>query len=116
MLARRSTLFAACLAAVLLLAPPAAHAGYRTTVVVSLKLPAFHGRLKSSRHACVGQRKVLLYRRRGGQRRLIGADRTDAGGKWLIPAGKKLARGTYVAKAPARGRCGAARSKAIPIG
>jgi len=44
----------------------ASGAGKNTTIAVSLKFPAFHGTLGSPRSACLGSRKVKMYREKGG--------------------------------------------------
>lgn len=116
MLARRSALLAVSLIATLLLVASSASASYPTTVIVSLKFPAFHGKVKSSKGACAQGRKVKLYRERSGPDRLLGTDTTTAKGKWSIPIGKKLPSGTYYAMTPAKSRCRAAKSNPIPIG
>ncbi len=116
MAARRSVPLLAVLAVALLLpAVPAAGSGNSTTIVVSLKTPAFHGTLKSAKSACATDRTVKLYRVTPGPDKLLGTDRSDAKTKWSIPLGKKLVAGSYYAKAPAKGSCRPAKSKVLPI-
>ncbi len=117
MAARRSALFVVALAVALLLpAISAAGASNSTTIVVSLKTPAFHGTLKSAKSACATNRTVKLYRVTPGPDKLLGTDTSDAKTKWSIPLGKKLIAGSYYAKAPAKGSCRSAKSKVLPIG
>ena len=114
MVARLSVLLVAILAIALL--PAAAGASNSTKVIVSLKTPAFHGKLKSRTSACARGRKVKLYRKKRGPDKLLGTDKSNAKAKWSIPLGKKLTRGSYYAKAPAKGSCRAAKSKVLSIG
>jgi hypothetical protein len=95
--------------------PAAAAHTYKTTVVVSLKFPAFHGKLKSPRASCVANRTVKLYRERSGPDKLLGSDKSEDGGAWSIPIGKNLTSGAYYAKAPARGNCRGDKSKVLPV-
>jgi hypothetical protein len=115
--ARSRALFAALAIALLaVLLPASASAAYKTTVVVSLKFPAFHGKVKSPRSSCVGGRTVKLYRKLNGSATLLGTDTTNDNGKWSIPISKKrLTPGLYYAKAPARGDCKADKSSSFPI-
>ena len=116
MAARRSVvLLLAVLAAALLPAAAAASSGYSTKIVVSLKVPAFHGTLKSGKSACAENRTVKLFRQKPGPDKLLGTDKSNAKAKWSIPLGKKLTAGSYYAKAPAKGSCKPAKSKVLPI-
>jgi hypothetical protein len=116
MAAHRSVvLLLAVLAAALLPAVAAAGPAYSTKIVVSLKTPAFHGTLKSSKSACATNRTVKLFREKPGPDTLLGTDKSNAKAKWSIPLGKKLVAGSYYAKAPAKGSCKAAKSKVLPI-
>ncbi len=115
MAARISALLIAALAVALLPAALAAGASNSTTIVVSLKTPAFHGTLKSSKSACSTGRTVKLYREKAGPDKLLGTDKSNAKTKWSIPLGKRLTSGSYYAKAPAKGSCKAAKSKVLPI-
>jgi hypothetical protein len=117
MAVRRFALFAVLVAALAALVPavsPAA-SSYSTKIVVSLRTPAFHGKLKSSKSACATDRTVKLYRERSGPDKLLGTDRSNAQAKWSIPIGKRLTSGSYYAKAPAKGKCKPAKSKVLPI-
>jgi len=113
MVARLSVLLVAVLAVALLPAAPAAGASYSTKVIVSLKTPAFHGKLKSSRGACTTNRTVKLFRKQAGPDKLLGTDRSNAKAKWSIPI--RLKPGSYYAKAPAKGSCGSGKSRALTI-
>jgi len=107
---------AVAIAAALLPAVSASGAtNYKTKVVVSLKFPAFHGSLTSSRQACLGSRKMKIYREKDGKKKMLGSDTSEDNGKWAIPVGKKLASGSYYATAAKRGKCRAAKSKVISI-
>ena len=115
MAARLSALLIAALAVALLPAALAAGASNSTTIVVSLKKPAFHGTLKSGKSACATGRTVKLYREKSGSDTLLGTDTSNAKTKWSIPLGKKLTSGSYYAKAPAKGSCKPAKSKVLSI-
>lgn len=99
----------------LLAASPAAGASYSTKVVVSLKTPAFHGKLKSSKSGCVANRTVKLFRKKPGPDKLLGTDKSNAKSKWSIRINLKSGA-SYYAKAPAKGSCRAAKSKVLSIG
>jgi hypothetical protein len=120
MAARRSVLLAVLIVALasasaLLPAVSAAGSSYSTTIIVSLKFPAFHGTLKSSKSACTTGRTVKLFREKSGPDKLLGTDKSNAKTKWSIPLGKRLTSGSYYAKAPAKGRCKSAKSKVLSI-
>ena len=117
MVARRSALLVAILAAALLPATSAAGSSYSTKIIVSLRVPAFHGSLKSKTGACAKHRTVKLNRQKPGPDKLLGTDESNAKAKWSIPIGKRLGHGTaYYAKAPAKGSCKPAKSKVLEIG
>jgi hypothetical protein len=104
------------LAAALLPAAAASGASSATTkIVVSLKFPAFHGKLTSARQGCLGSRKVKLYRQKSGKRKLLGKDTSEDSGKWAIPVGKNLSSGAYFATVAARGKCKSAKSQTLTI-
>jgi hypothetical protein len=86
-----------------------------TKIVISLKVPAFHGKLTSPRQACLGSRKVKLYREVNGKKKQLGTDTSEDNGKWAIPLGKNLSPGGYYAIVEARGKCKAAKSQLLPI-
>jgi hypothetical protein len=116
MAAHRSALLIIALAAALLIpAVSAAGSSNSTTIVVSLKTPAFHGTLKSGKSACATNRTVKLFREKSGPDKLLGTDKSNAKTKWSIPLGKRLISGSYYAKAPAKGNCKPAKSKVLSI-
>src|SRR3954447_23524159 len=86
-----------------------------TKIVVSLKFPAFHGKLTSSRHGCLGSRKVKMYRKKSGKPKQLGKDTSEDNGKWAIPVGKNLGSGAYYATVAKRGKCKAAKSQVLTI-
>lgn len=118
MLTRRSILLIAVLtAAVLMPTASAASSRFATTVVVSLRYPAFHGTLRSRTASCTKHRMVRLFRKRHGADRLLGTDKTNGKAEWAVPIGNKLPSGaSYYAKAGAQGRCRAGKSKVLTIG
>ena len=97
---------------VALLLPASASAATASKVVISFKLPAFNGTVQSSA-ACKKDRTVKLYRVKPGPDKLLGTDKTDSKGKWLIPS--KLKSGNYYAKSPKRGTCAADKSGILPV-
>jgi hypothetical protein len=105
-------------AAMVMLAFPAFGLGAgknSTRIVVSLKFPAFHGKLASGRKACLANRTVKMYRQRSGKKVLLGRDASNAKGKWAIPVGKNLTSGAYYATVAKKGKCKAAKSTVLPI-
>lgn len=119
MAVRRVALLAVSIAVLVSALFPAASfaaSSYSTKIVVSIRTPAFHGTLKSSRSACATGRRVKLFREKSGPDKLLGTDTSNAKTKWSIPIGKRLIPGSYYAKAPAKGKCKPAKSKVIPIG
>jgi len=86
-----------------------------TTIVVSLKFPAFHGTLSSPRKACLGSRKVKMYRQHHGTKKLLGRDTSEDNGKWKIPVGKNLKSGSYFATVAKRGKCKGDKSQVLNI-
>ncbi|HEX5713218.1 MAG TPA: hypothetical protein VFX85_07895 [Solirubrobacterales bacterium] len=114
---RRSVLLTALAAALALALLPAASASaktYKTGVVVSLKVPAFHGNVTSKRGSCLGGRKVKLYRSYSGSTTQLGQDTTNAKGKWSIPV-KPLSSGAYFAKVSKKGNCKSGKSQILAI-
>ena len=98
------------------LALPAAADAAGTTVVISLKLPAFHGKLTSSSKGCVANRSVRLFKVRSGPDKVLKTARSNSNGGWsTVIARKRVPSGTYYAKAVARGRCKAGTSKRLVI-
>lgn len=98
------------------LALPATAAAAGTKVTVSLKLPAFHGKLSSSNAGCVANRTVRLFKVRSGPDKLLKSGRSNANGAWsTVIARKSVPSGTYYAKATARGSCKAGTSKRLVI-
>lgn len=103
-------------ASALLVFPATGAAAYKTKVVVSIKFPAFHGKLVSKRQACLGNRRVKMFRERNGKKVKLGSDTSDANGKWKVPVGKNLKPGTYYATVAKRGNCQADKSSTLSIG
>ena len=98
------------------LAMPAAAAAAGTTVTVSLKLPAFHGKLTSSNKGCVANRTVRLFKVRSGSDKQLKTARSNGNGGWsTVIARKKVPSGTYYVKAAGRGKCKAGTSKRLVI-
>jgi hypothetical protein len=113
---RRFALLLVVLAAALLSAVPAVGAkSYSTKVIVSLKNPAFHGKLKSNRSACTTNRTVKLFRKKPGPDKLLGTDKSNAKTRWSIRIRLKSGA-SYYAKTPTKGSCRAAKSKVLTIG
>jgi hypothetical protein len=107
---------ALALAAVLLPVVSASGAGKNSTkIVVSLKQPAFHGKITSPRSGCLGSRTVKMYREVNGTKKQLGKDTSEDNGKWEIALGKNLKPGLYYATVASRGKCKAAKSNILPI-
>jgi hypothetical protein len=108
-------LLAVAIAAALLPALASGAGKNSTKIVVSLKFPAFHGKLTSPRKACLGSRTVKLYREKSGKKKQLGKDTSEDNGKWAIPVGKNLTSGAYYATVAKRGKCKAAKSQVLTI-
>ncbi len=106
---------AVAVAAALLPALAPAAGKNSTKIVVSLKFPAFHGKLTSPRNGCLGSRTVKMYRERNGKKKLLGKDTSEDNGKWAVPVGKNLTSGAYYATVAKRGKCKAAKSQLLTI-
>jgi hypothetical protein len=117
MSARRRALLAVLAVALLPAISASGARTYKTKVIVSLKSPAFHGRLQSGYGACIADRKVKLFRERPGPDRLMGIDARSGfyHGTWSIPLGRRAASGTYYARAMVQGDCLPGKSKRIRI-
>ena len=63
-----------------LLLPASASAATPSKVVISFKLPAFNGKVQSSKAACTKDRKVKLYRVKAGPDKLLGTTRAPREG------------------------------------
>jgi hypothetical protein len=92
-----STAALVLIAAALLAAPATAGMTYETTISMSEKFPAFHGKLHSPYTYCTQNRKVKLYRKakRSGPDKLLGSDTSESDGTWSIPIGNRLIGGFY---------------------
>jgi hypothetical protein len=88
---------------------------YKTTVVVSLKVPAFNGTLQSPKAACKSSRTVRLYKVKSGPDKLLKTGTSNAKGKWSTPIGRKIPSGSYYAKVVASGNCKSDKSKTLVI-
>jgi hypothetical protein len=115
--ARRAVFVVLAIALVAALVPAlATGAGKNSTkIVVSLKQPAFHGKISSPRSGCLGSRTVKMYREVNGTKKQLGKDTSEDNGKWEIALGKNLKPGLYYATVAARGKCKAAKSNGLPI-
>jgi len=108
-------LLIAVLAVTALLPVASASGATSTTIVVSLKFPAFHGTLQSSKGACKKNRTVKVYREKSGPDTLLATGKSNGKAKWSAPIGNKLISGVYYVKAPRKGTCAPAKSKKIPV-
>jgi hypothetical protein len=111
MITIRRALIVSLAIAALLAVPATGAASFKTRVILSLKFPAWHGKLASPSAHCVEDRRVKLFRVRSGPDKLLGTDRSEDNGSWSIPIGKRLTSGGYYAKAVARGNCRVGKSK-----
>jgi hypothetical protein len=108
-------LTAVCASAMLAM-PATGAAAFKTKIIVSFKLPAFHGKLTSPRQSCLGNRKVKLFRERNGKKVMLGRDRSNAKGKWAVPIGKKIPPGSYYATVAKTKKCKGDKSSVLPVG
>jgi hypothetical protein len=101
---RLAVLAFAALAAAAIAAIPALAANtvkIDSRVTISDNAPAFHGHVKSERNACERHRKVKLYKQRHGDDKLLGKDKTNRHGRWVIKL-DPLKSGAYYAKVKRR--------------
>jgi hypothetical protein len=109
-------ILAAVCACALLAFPATGAAAFKTKIVVSLKFPAFHGKVTSPRQSCLGNRRVKMFRESSGRKILLGRDRSNAKGKWAVPVGKNLKSGSYYATVTKTKKCKGDKSSVLPIG
>ena len=112
-----AVLLVALLTAALAAGPAAGAKRASTAVVVSLKLPAFHGSLGSSKAACKSRRTVRLFKVKRGPDKLLKTGKSNRKGKWTtkLGNGKRIPPGSYYVKAVARGNCKAGKSRKLVI-
>jgi hypothetical protein len=67
-----------------------------TTLKLRNSAPAFHGKVKADSDVCVAGRKVRLFKVRKGEDKLLGKDRANGKGRWVIP--KEPKSGVFYAK------------------
>ncbi len=105
--ARRPASLAALVAAVALIAAPTALAGGKQYATFFTKFKyelkdgdaTFKGTIDSSKGGCVGDRKVVLYRKNNGKTKKLGGDHTNDKGKFVIDLGRDAPKdGTYHAE------------------
>ena len=114
-----SAFAASALAAAALAGPAAAGKSYESTIKISNKFPAFHGKVRSKADVCVSDRKVRLFKVRKGDDKVLGKTRTNMKGKWKIRKTEKP--GVYYAKVNKGGSaaigvtCKAAKSDTVVI-
>jgi hypothetical protein len=75
----------------------------------------FWGKIDSAKGKCVKGRKIILIRKRNGEKKSVGSDKTNDNGKFSIEDGGANA-GSYFAKADGTGDCQAAKSVSVSIG
>lgn len=94
---------------VLALAPAGASAGQEIypTFFTKFRFEAssgesekFEGKIDSSKGSCVKDRKIVLYRKKNGDKNKVGSDKTDGKGKFSIGVGNGPPKnGKYFAQA-----------------
>jgi hypothetical protein len=123
----RCTKAGACLAALcaLALASGTAGAGGTTdypTFFVKFKFAQgkFTGEIDSSKGKCVQNRKIVLVRKKDGDKKKLGSDKTNDKGKFKIGVGGSPKNGKYFAQADAKNvgadTCGGEKSAKVQIG
>jgi len=91
-------ILAVAVTALMLVASASAGMTYKTTLVMSEKFPAFHGKLDSKHAFCMNERKIKLYREKYGPDKLLGTTKSAPDGTWSIPIGNRLISGAYYSK------------------
>jgi hypothetical protein len=111
----------ALIAVLVLTAPASAGMSYKTTISISEKFPAFHGKLHSSYAYCTQNRKVKVYREKNGPDKLLASGVSESDGTWEAAIGDKLTSGTYYSSVAAKYSaevgvtCQAAKSKLVTV-
>jgi len=88
---------------------------YGTSLYMSKKFPAFHGKIHSANPFCIANRPVRVFRERPGKDKLLGSDRSEDNGRWSVKV--NLISGAYYSRAPLYGSaslgitCNADRSR-----
>jgi hypothetical protein len=86
-----------------------------TTVTLSDGFPDFSGKVKSTRRACVNNRRVAVIKqigtRAGGDDRVFGHDSAAADGRWKVV--NPGVEGRIYARAKATSRCAADASRTV---
>ena len=75
----------------------------------------FKGKIKSSKSKCEKGRKVVLVRKRNGDKKKLGTDSTNGKGKFSIGVGGDPKDGNYFAQAKGTSGCAEAKSSKVEI-
>jgi hypothetical protein len=117
-----STVALAVTTVFVLVAPATAGMSYKTTISMSEKFPAFHGKLHSPYAYCTQNRKVKVYREKmNGKDTLLASDVSESDGTWEAAIGNKLTSGAYYSSVTAKYSaeigvtCQAAKSKLATV-
>jgi hypothetical protein len=109
-------------AAILALAASAsAGMAYETSISISKKFPAFHGKLRSPYTYCTQNRKVRVYRVKNGPDKLLASGISESDGTWEARIGDRLTSGAYYSSVTAKHsaeigvNCRAAKSKLVTV-
>jgi len=120
---RTAGTISAALCALLIAAGPAG-AGSTTdypTFFVKFRFSSgqFSGKIDSSKGKCVKDRKIVLLRKKNGDKKKLGSDKTNDKGKFKIGTGGNPKNGKYFAKADAENvgsdTCGGEKSAKVEI-
>jgi hypothetical protein len=98
--------------------PAAAGTGKAPTFFTQFNLDgaSFKGKIDSSKGKCFKDRKIILVRKRGGDKKRPGADKTNDKGKFKIRVGDDPKNGKYFAQAKDTGACHGEKSVRIEVG
>ena len=120
----RACAFLAALCALTAGAGTAAAAGqtdYATFFVeFGLSQGDFAGKIDSVKGKCVKERKIVLYRKQGDEKKQLGIDKTNDKGKFKIGVGDDPKNGKYFAQAKSKsigsGSCRSEKSAKVEVG
>ena len=108
------------MACALAVAPASAGTSEYATFFVQFKFAkgAFVGKVDSSKGKCLNQRKIILFRKKNGNKKKLGAAKTNSKGKFKIGIGRPK-DGKYFAQAKSQnvsgGTCRGEKSAKIEI-
>ena len=75
----------------------------------------FSGKITSSKSKCEKSRKIVLYRKKNGDKKKLGSDKTNDKGKFKIGVGNNPKNGKYFAQAKETNKCQGEKSAKVEL-